>query len=478
MKNLISFFGQIQPEGNTLQWSATGKSDTHFRLLYSSNGLNFDPLETFYLGSGRDTDSIEQFSYTHTNYTEGINYYQLHYYPSSEEAPYESKVVQLTNSKPKTSIVAWVARAIAAALIMIVAFVGMNFLTAQKKDPPKKKVEEVVKYVKATPATFQDFNTTITALGKVISTQPLDIAAEVQGKILKGDINLQKAQSFSKGSVLFIIEKEEALLSLKSQRATFLNQLATVLPDLKIDFPEVFDIWNNYFQRINIERILPTLPNISNQREKVFFASRNILTTYYNIKSIEERLDKYTVTAPYTGIITDVFADVGSIASPGLRVMRIMQTSGLELELPVRKEDLQWLSQGSSVTILNEDETQTTTGKVVRIGKMLDPTTQSVNVYISIKRKKGMFLYEGMYLKAELNGSTVKNAMKINRRAISNGNEIFTVVDGKLKKKNITVKKLQTETALISGLSEGEQVVTEALVGGQDGIEVQIIADN
>jgi len=64
--------------------------------------------------------------------------------------------------------------------------------------------------------------------------------------------------------------------------------------------------------------------------------------------------------------------------------------------------------------------------------------------------------------------------MEIDRSAVYNFNEVFTVIDGKLEKKIIDVLKINQETLLFSGLDEGTLVVVEPLVNATNGMLVDI----
>ena len=121
--------------------------------------------------------------------------------------------------------------------------------------------------------------------------------------------------------------------------------------------------------------------------------------------------------------------------------------------------------------ISSEDKRKTTTGRVNRIGSEIDPTTQSVNVYVSIVSNE-IQLYEGMYLFAEIEGSTINNAMEIEREAIFDNNKIFIVEDSTLIKKTVNIHKIKNETVLFSGVEEGKVVASKTFLGAIEGMKV------
>ena len=78
-----------------------------------------------------------------------------------------------------------------------------------------------------------------------------------------------------------------------------MNGIACILPDIKIDFPESFQKYQDFFNSLKIDQPLPELPELDSDKEKVFLASRNILNDYFNIKSAEVRLSKYRLICTF-----------------------------------------------------------------------------------------------------------------------------------------------------------------------------------
>jgi hypothetical protein len=65
--------------------------------------------------------------------------------------------------------------------------------------------------------------------------------------------------------------------------------------------------------------------------------------------------------------------------------------------------------------------------------------------------------------------------MEIPRSAVFNTNEVFTVVDGRLKKQSINVVKVNDKTLIFNGLEAGENIVVEPLINVKDNLAVEIL---
>lgn len=365
-------------------------------------------------------------------------------------------------------------------VIVVVVILGGSFLLAmflmsQKQEPPRKPSEETVRAVNAEKIVYEKITTMVELTGRLGSHHYVDVITEVSGEILQGDVNLKKGQDFKKGDLLFRIFDEEAMYGLKASKSRFLNLIANVLPDLKIDFPDNYKSWKSFFNNIEIDKPLPDLPDFISDKEKTFIASKNILNDYYTILSSEVRLSKYIIHAPFEGTFSEVYLEVGSVANPGSRVARIIRTDKLELEVPVEVEDIKWLAEGDQVDIYAEDTDDHWKGFITRKSGFVDPQTQSVSVFITVIPDSESPLFEGQYLRAVFTGKVIESAMRLPRNAVFNFDEVFIVKNNELFKEQIQIHKVSDNSIVFSGLPEGTHVVTEPLINIPERTRVEII---
>jgi membrane fusion protein, multidrug efflux system len=346
-------------------------------------------------------------------------------------------------------------------------FIAMQQFAGMKELPPERPKAVSSNFVKVDPVSYQEVDTEVVAYGRITSSQTLNIIAEVGGRLLPGSNPLKPGINFRRGQVLCRIHGEEARLTLQSRKSEFLNLIASSLPDLKIDFADDFPAWQAYFESIEMDQPLKPLPEINSNKLKTFLATKNILRDYYNIKSLEENLRKYTIYAPYDGSIASVAFEVGTIVSPGTNIASIIRTDKLELEIPVEIEDVKWIEENAAVEVMSEDGSQAWLGRVARVADYVDPNTQSINVYVEVNAGPDSGLYDGMYLKTVIPGSRLVSAMEIPRRVLQNDDEVFVVDGGVLKTRRVKIEKITRDQVLISpldinGLNEGDSLVIEA----------------
>lgn len=308
--------------------------------------------------------------------------------------------------------------------------------------------------------------------GRVVSTSSINVSAEVQGKIMAA-ISLKKGIHFKKGQPLFALNSSDAKLALKARKSGFLALLTSILPDIKIDFPDRFNTWNKFYKEMKVNEPISRLPNFTSLKEKNFIISRKLLTEYYQIKSDEEQLKKYSVSAPFDGSIIDAFTDVGAIVNPGSPVLSIIRDNTMEIEIPIATEKINQLAIGSAVSLIDNNH-KSFEGKVIRVGDYINQQTQTVPVFVNITSETDG-LYNGMYLDANIVGHGFDNVIEIPRKALISANEVYIIEkDSALTSLKVNVIDYKENTVTVSGIPNNSNVVIESVVNINEGDKVVI----
>ena len=269
--------------------------------------------------------------------------------------------------------------------------------------------------------------------------------------------------------MLFRVYPDEAILSLKARKSQYQNTLAGILPDLAIDYPEYEEGYRRFFSSISVERPLPPLPEISNDQLKIFLASRNVISEYYNIQRDELSLQRRTVTAPFDGTFLDVYMEVGAYANAGGRVARAIRTDQLELEIPLKTSDAAWVRIGDPVSVSSRDGASHWQGHVIRKSRFVDENTQRQPVFIHLDNGGSQAHLAGEWLVATFPVRPIENVMEIPRNAVFNFDEVFLVKSGRLAKASINIIKENERTLYFNGLEEGDTLVVQQLINVSEG---------
>jgi membrane fusion protein (multidrug efflux system) len=349
----------------------------------------------------------------------------------------------------------------------------MKFLEAQKEAPPVRRSVESRRFVKFEPVRYTNIQSKVSETGRLASVAEVDIIAEASGAIQAGKVSLKKGASFRKGDVLFEVYPDEAILTLKARKSQYQNTLATILPDMKIDFPEMVDGFRAFFNSISVDSQLPPLPEISDDQLKIFLASRNVISEYYSIQRDELQLKRRTIRAPFDGTYKEVYLETGAYTNTGGRVARAIRTDEMELEVPLKRVDASWVRIGDPVQVHSEKRDLSWKGKVIRISPYVDEGTQSQEIFIHIQFNREKPLLAGEYLKAIFPVRPIMGVMEIPRNSVFNSNDVFVIKNGRLSKRQINVIKENDRTLIFNGLPEGDSVVVQQLINVSEGTMVQ-----
>jgi membrane fusion protein, multidrug efflux system len=277
--------------------------------------------------------------------------------------------------------------------------------------------------------------------------------------------------------VLFVVYPDEAILSLKARKSQYQNTLASILPDLSIDFPEAEEPFNQFFSAINVDRPLPPMPEINDQKLKIFLASRNVISEYYNIERDELQLQRHTVRAPFNGTYKEVYMEIGAYTNTGGRVAQAIRTDHLEMEVPLKLMYAAWVHVGDPVTVQSKDSTMTWMGKVIRKSQFVDENFQSQTIFVGLTNDRQQPLLAGEYLVAHFPVMPIQGVMEIPRNAVFNSDEVFLARSGRLAKAKINVVKINNSTLIFNGLQEGDSVVVQQLINVSEGTLIQVDKD-
>jgi multidrug efflux pump subunit AcrA (membrane-fusion protein) len=364
-------------------------------------------------------------------------------------------------------------------LILPVVILGVGFMLMLlflnlRSDPPKKSFQRRAKIVDTEVVNLSSVPAEIVAFGRVTSAQPVQLYSEVAGIIMEGSVPFQPAQSFSKGDLLLKIDDRQAMLSLNSAKSDLLTALATVLPEIKVDFPDDYPIWQRYFDDCEFGNNLAELPETDNQKIKLFLSRFNVYKLYFAVRDLEIRLAKHYFYAPFDGSIVSANLRLGSTARGGTLLGEIINLERLEVEVPVVVQDIQWIDERQQVKLRSSEIEGEWTGKIVRVGNAIDARTQTVQVFISLDRNQGIPVFKGVFFEARIPGKEIEQAIRIPHRAVYSEKYIYLIKDGLLEYREINIARKENGTVIVNGgLNNGDTLVLEAMQGVFPGMPAQ-----
>ncbi len=317
-------------------------------------------------------------------------------------------------------------------------------------------------------------NNTITPLiefsGRINSSNKINIISEVNGKTKLSNSRFEVGEKFKKGEVLIRIEDDDIALELKSIKSQFLTLLVQTLPNINMDYPSLGNKFQKYINNYKLEGKISDLPTPNNSKERNFLASRQIFSNYYSIKSLENKLEKFKIKAPFDGVVTKALIDIGSNIIVGQPIGEFINPSNYEINASVSLKEAKLISIGNKVNINSDDLNNQATGTIKRIGQHINELTQSIDVFISIE---GNDIKDGMYGYGEIVGNNMQNVFKVERSKILSENTIYMIENNNLKLKSIDIIAFQDDSVIIEGVNEGDCIVDKYRQYFYDGMQIK-----
>ena len=356
----------------------------------------------------------------------------------------------------------------------VLLIVGAVFLGKYISDSKSRKRPTPLKVIKTV---FVDtvkngaVQIVIPANGNLTAKRRVELFAEVQGIFKTGNKLFRPGQNYNNGETLIRIDASEHFANVQSAKSNLYNTIAAIMPDLRLDFSEVFPKWQAYLNDFKMDKSTPKLPEMTSEKENYFITGRGIVSSYYNVKNLEQRLLKYNISAPFKGILTEALVTEGSLIRNGQKLGEYIDPSVYEMEVALSKTYADFLKVGEAVSLSNLNRTQTFTGKVTRVNGNIDVTTQTINAYIEIKDP---LLKEGMYLEANLNAKSETNAIEVNRSLVMDGNQVFVVRDSILDIIDVNPVYFSDTKAVLKGIPDGTLLLSKSVPGSYAGMAVKI----
>ena len=186
------------------------------------------------------------------------------------------------------------------------------------------------------------------------------------------------------------------------------------------------------------------------------------------------------IAAPISGVVVSRQADVGYMAAPGAPLLTIESGTDYRLEASVQESQINKIHLGDQVRVqIDALGQQELAGTVVEIVPTSDPASRTYLVKISIAATAGnqQIIRSGLYGKARfITGQT--QAMTIPRNAVIERGQLTSVfvVDqsGIARMRLVKTGKIYADRVeVLSGLTEGEQIVVDGVSAVNDGSRVR-----
>ncbi len=305
------------------------------------------------------------------------------------------------------------------------------------------------------------FNHYLELQGNVSTKQNLLIYPEMPGILEK--VFVKEGQKVKKGDVLAIINDG----GLSQQ----LSQLETQAELAKTTYERQKRLWN---QKIGSE--IQYLQSKTN-----YLAQKNA------VEQLKSQLDKAKITAPFTGVIDDVFKEQGTVVATGQgsEVFRIINLNNMFIEAEVPESYISSITKGKEVEVYFSVLGKTIQTSVRQVSNFINPNNRSFKIEIDLPNSK-RDIKPNLTAKLRINDYRNEKSILIPQSIISenaNGEQYVYVVTDKKKDNEAIAKRTIIRTGktkgdvieVLNSLKNGVEIIKEGARSVNDGQTVKII---
>lgn len=278
------------------------------------------------------------------------------------------------------------------------------------------------------------------------------ISSEVQGKV--NEVLVEAGTVVTKGQIL--IQLDNSLLKLQLQAAEV--QVEGLEADVK---------------RYTVLAKADAVQGV--QLEK---AELGLKTAKVQRATLLEQINKTTIKAPFSGVVTAKLTEEGAFAAPGVPLIQLTDISVLKFTVNVSESDLGLFQLNQTYVILPDVfPDMNLSGKVSLIGSKANMGS-SFPVQFNVTNTSDFKIKSGMFGSILLKDDSQKSGIIVPASAIvgSAGQEqVYVVKNGRAELQNVSVaQKIKNKTVVSKGLKEGDVIVVNGFINLFDGANVTV----
>jgi membrane fusion protein, multidrug efflux system len=301
------------------------------------------------------------------------------------------------------------------------------------------------------PREFEHF---ITLSGTVIPEQEAFISPEINGQVTR--IHVKEGQRVSRGTQLITLKTDVTEASIREVETSL--ELAVNL------YERQKELWD---QKIGSE-------------VQYLQARNNKESLEARLSTLKEQLGMALITAPFSGVVDQISIKEGELASPGIRMLHLVNLQRLKITANLSESYLQDVQRGEMVDIEFPSFPELSkTLPVSRVGTVIDNKSRTFEVEILYDNSNER-VKPNQFVNIKINDFKAKDAIVVPSIIIRQdiqGNFLFIASgnEGNRKAEKIYVKPgrtYQEETMVVEGLQPGQQVITRGYNLVKNGTEI------
>lgn len=348
-----------------------------------------------------------------------------------------------------------------AAMVVIAGCSSGEATQAGASSPPgggtNRRGQPRITAVRTVPVTTGSIARSVTVSGVVEPLRTVAVNSQLAGQILS--VNVEEGSVVRAGDALAELDGREIRSQLAAAEASY----------------QVAEAAYERARQLRDRQII-TLPEYEQQRTAHAAAKATL-------DQLRTRVGYTNVTSPVAGVVTEKRVEAGDAVGTQTRLFSVAEVSTLVVRVGVSELDVVELGQGDAVQVdLDAFPGRAVSGRIRRIFPVADPITRLLPVEVALEPGARTFVRPGFLARATFALNQRKGVLLVPQGALVGGSSsqaVFVVEQGRAVRRTVETGLMsEGSVEVLSGLTEGEAVVTLGNNLLRDGAEVRVINED
>lgn len=325
--------------------------------------------------------------------------------------------------------------------------------------------EKSLRSVEVTTVGQGDISSEFAYTGKAAPSKEVAVVPTVPGKVT--NFNYEVGDKVSQGAVLFTVDTTDLQNNMRSLEASY-NVAKLGRDNAKSTYENNKLLYDEeIISKQEFDQIKYAYESAEAQLESI----------QVQMDNLKKSISDCSVTSPMTGVIATRGVERGGFASQGAPAYTVMDLSTIKVEVGVSEQVLNTIHVGDKVSVLMTAVSELPLEGTVSTIAPAAGQTGMYTVKVELNNKDGK-IKSGMMAEVSFTMESSKDTIVLPRNAvIEKDNEVYVYVveNGVAKKVNVELGIESGDTIeILSGLKDGDNVVTKGQTYISDGEEVNV----
>lgn len=364
--------------------------------------------------------------------------------------------------------------------ITLILIVGMRVSVSMSKAAAQKTAEmnrQTYIPVETFTVKTQTISSTILLNGKVQADKEAPVMVAIPGKV--AEIHAKVGDKVKKDQVLFSLDKSDVLISYNQAAAVYQMAQAGYETSMR-----KYENDKNSYERLKELYTIGAVSKVELEQAELMASDSarqaiegQLAQAQAAYESASKTLNDMDVKSPIDGILTSLDVSIGAMVSNASPAAKVVDLEKVFVTVSVSEKEINNVKRDQEVQVEVPSASKKVKGKIEGLSLAADSRGKyTLKTYID---NKDAVIKPGMFANVTLSTAAKNNVLVVPTDAVvfHKGRNVVYVANDKaaVEKEVITGLENGTETEIVQGLNEGDQVIIKGQNFLSEGSEIKVV---